>query len=75
MSAQPQQSAQPEHAEQPGKPQPTTPHTLWMMAGGEVTCPDGRPLQYGRIAQRLLVPGFIAWGDPAAKAKWAVSGT
>jgi 3'(2'), 5'-bisphosphate nucleotidase len=47
-------------------------HAVLAAAGGEVTCPDGRPLQYGRVAQRLLVPGFIAWGDPAARAKLGV---
>jgi 3'(2'), 5'-bisphosphate nucleotidase len=48
-------------------------HAVLAAAGGEVTCPDGQPLEYGRVAQRLRVPGFIAWGDPAAKARWALS--
>jgi 3'(2'), 5'-bisphosphate nucleotidase len=38
-------------------------------AGGIVAAPDGRPLRYGRASEGFLVPGFIAWGDPAAPAK------
>ncbi len=34
-------------------------------AGGAVTAPDGGPLQFGHRAEKFLVPGFIAWGDPA----------
>jgi 3'(2'), 5'-bisphosphate nucleotidase len=34
-------------------------------AGGMVTDPHGAPLQFGRAAAHFLVPGFIAWGDPA----------
>ena len=34
-------------------------------AGGKVTDPDGKPLIFGRAADKFLVPGFIAWGDPA----------
>ena len=33
MTAQPEQP----EPEQPEQPQPAPPHTLWMMAGGEVT--------------------------------------
>ena len=33
-------------------------------AGGIVTTPAGAPLAYG--AGTFLMPGFIAWGDPAA---------
>lgn len=38
-------------------------------AGGMVTTPDGGTLLFGRRAQNFLVPGFIAWGDPAMAAK------
>jgi 3'(2'), 5'-bisphosphate nucleotidase len=40
-------------------------------AGGSVTDPKGGQLQFGRRAEKFLVPGFIAWGDPvkAASAK------
>lgn len=34
-------------------------------AGGKVTTPDGGPLTFGHIERKFLVPGFIAWGDPA----------
>jgi len=34
-------------------------------AGGIVTSPQGEPLRFGRKDGRFLVPGFIAWGDPA----------
>ena len=39
------------------------------IAGGSVTTPGGRPLPYGRIAERFLVPGFIAAGDRAEAAR------
>jgi 3'(2'), 5'-bisphosphate nucleotidase len=39
-------------------------------AGGCITTPSGNPLVYRRDgAQGLLVPGFIAWGDPQAPRK------
>jgi 3'(2'), 5'-bisphosphate nucleotidase len=34
-------------------------------AGGAVISPQGSALQFGRQAEKFLVPGFIAWGDPA----------
>jgi len=34
-------------------------------AGGAVTDPQGGPLRFGAIENQFLVPGFIAWGDPA----------
>ena len=37
-------------------------------AGGTVTAPDGGPLAFGRRTGKFLVPGFIAWGDPAMAA-------
>jgi len=39
-------------------------HALLAAAGGAVTTPDGTPLSYRPDA--MLVPGFIAWGDPTA---------
>ena len=38
-------------------------------AGGTVTAPDGKPLRFGRRDEKFLVPGFLAWGDPAQVAK------
>ena len=38
-------------------------------AGGTVTAPDGKPLRFGGRDENFLVPGFLAWGDPAAAAK------
>jgi 3'(2'), 5'-bisphosphate nucleotidase len=35
-------------------------------AGGAVFALDGGPLPYGRAAEHFRVPGFVAWGDPAA---------
>ena len=40
-------------------------HALLVAAGGTVTRQDTRPLAYGRADQKFLVPGFVAWGDPA----------
>jgi 3'(2'), 5'-bisphosphate nucleotidase len=37
-------------------------------AGGAVTAPGGGPLQFGGMATKFLVPGFIAWGDPTRMA-------
>ncbi len=37
-------------------------------AGGAVTAPNGDRLRFGRQAEKFLVPGFIAWGDPAKAA-------
>jgi 3'(2'), 5'-bisphosphate nucleotidase len=38
-------------------------------AGGTVVSLSGTELPYGRAAERFRVPGFIAWGDPAAVAR------
>jgi 3'(2'), 5'-bisphosphate nucleotidase len=35
-------------------------------AGGKVTDPNGGELRFASGAEKFLVPGFIAWGDPAA---------
>jgi 3'(2'), 5'-bisphosphate nucleotidase len=37
-------------------------------AGGKVTAPNGAQLRFGRRPEEFLVPGFIAWGDPALAA-------
>jgi len=37
-------------------------------AGGKVTAPNGEALRFGRRLDEFLVPGFIAWGDPAMAA-------
>jgi 3'(2'), 5'-bisphosphate nucleotidase len=37
-------------------------------AGGVVTDPQGAPLQFGRGAEKHLIPAFIAWGDPSKAA-------
>jgi 3'(2'), 5'-bisphosphate nucleotidase len=34
-------------------------------AGGTVIRPQGGPLGFGRMAEKFLVPGFIAVGDPS----------
>ncbi|MGH6684520.1 MAG: 3'(2'),5'-bisphosphate nucleotidase CysQ family protein [Pseudolabrys sp.] len=34
-------------------------------AGGAVIDPDGEQIRLGHGAENFLVPGFIAWGDPA----------
>src|ERR1700675_89297 len=39
-------------------------HAILKAAGGSVTAPDGAPLVYGTSA--LLIPAFLAWGDPAS---------
>jgi 3'(2'), 5'-bisphosphate nucleotidase len=40
-------------------------HALIVAAGGDMTAPDGSALIYGR-GESHRVPGFVAWGDPAA---------
>jgi 3'(2'), 5'-bisphosphate nucleotidase len=37
-------------------------HAILTAAGGSVTAPDGTPIVYGTEA--LLIPAFLAWGDP-----------
>jgi 3'(2'), 5'-bisphosphate nucleotidase len=46
-------------------------HAVLGAAGGVVTRPDGRPLTYGHVDQDLRIPGFLAWGDPAAARRYA----
>ena len=43
-------------------------HAVLAAAGGTVLRPDGTPLTYGHADADFVVPGFIAWGDPAAAA-------
>jgi 3'(2'), 5'-bisphosphate nucleotidase len=38
-------------------------HAILKAAGGSVTAPDGAPLVYGTTD--LLIPAFLAWGDPS----------
>jgi 3'(2'), 5'-bisphosphate nucleotidase len=45
-------------------------HAVVTAAGGAVMTPDGGALPYGRSAESFHVPGFIAWGDPAAAQKF-----
>jgi 3'(2'), 5'-bisphosphate nucleotidase len=40
-------------------------HALLIASGGGMTAPDGSALIYGRSADDFLVPGFLAWADPA----------
>jgi 3'(2'), 5'-bisphosphate nucleotidase len=40
-------------------------HAILVAAGGAVINPQRRQLQFGRMAEKFLVPGFIALGDPA----------
>lgn len=39
-------------------------HAVLVAAGGCVITVDGLPLQYGKTADALVNPGFVAWGDP-----------
>jgi 3'(2'), 5'-bisphosphate nucleotidase len=41
-------------------------HAVLVAAGGIVLAPGGGDLRYGRATEAFRVPGFIAWGDPAA---------
>ena len=41
-------------------------HALVVAAGGALLAPDGGQLRYGGASDGFRVPGFIAWGDPAA---------
>ncbi|HEY2184096.1 MAG TPA: 3'(2'),5'-bisphosphate nucleotidase CysQ [Xanthobacteraceae bacterium] len=41
-------------------------HAILLAAGGMVTTPEGGIPSYGRADRDFRVPGFIAWGDPAA---------
>jgi 3'(2'), 5'-bisphosphate nucleotidase len=41
-------------------------YAVVVAAGGVITTPDGAPLRFGRLREDFRIPGFIAWGDPAA---------
>lgn len=41
-------------------------HAVLTASGGAMTAPDGSALAYGRSGENFLVPGFVAWADPAA---------
>ena len=41
-------------------------HALIIAAGGALVAADGGQLRYGGAGDGFRVPGFIAWGDPAA---------
>lgn len=41
-------------------------HALVVAAGGALFASDGGALRYGRAKDGFCVPGFTAWGDPAA---------
>jgi len=41
-------------------------YAVVVAAGGVVTKPDGAALRFGRLREDFRIPGFIAWGDPAA---------
>jgi 3'(2'), 5'-bisphosphate nucleotidase len=41
-------------------------YAVVIAAGGVITMPDGGPLRFGRLREDFRIPGFIAWGDPAA---------
>ena len=41
-------------------------HALLAAAGGVVLAADGGALCYARAEEKFRVPGFTAWGDPAA---------
>ena len=43
-------------------------HAVLVAAGGLIRSPDNGELRYGRAGFR--VPGFVAWGDPAAAEKF-----
>ncbi len=47
-------------------------HAVLAAAGGKVATPEGGDLAYGRLRERFLVPGFIAWGDPQAARRLGV---
>lgn len=45
-------------------------HAIVQAAGGIVTRPGGAALRYGGEAEAFRIPSFIAWGDPAAAARF-----
>jgi 3'(2'), 5'-bisphosphate nucleotidase len=49
-------------------------HAILAASGGTMTAPDGGAVTYGRVADGFLVPGFLAWADPAAAQKFRAPG-
>jgi 3'(2'), 5'-bisphosphate nucleotidase len=47
-------------------------HAILTAAGGAVTAPDGGPIVYG--TPELLIPAFLAWGDPTRASGGALAG-
>jgi 3'(2'), 5'-bisphosphate nucleotidase len=47
-------------------------YAILVAAGGAVINPQREQLQFGRMAEKFLVPGFIALGDPAIAASMHV---
>jgi 3'(2'), 5'-bisphosphate nucleotidase len=46
---------------------------ILVAAGGTVKTPRGADMRFGHVAEKFLVPGFIAWGDPAKADSMAAS--
>jgi len=44
-------------------------HAVLAASGGAMTTPEGAAIPYGSCADDFLVPGFLAWADPAAAVK------
>jgi 3'(2'), 5'-bisphosphate nucleotidase len=44
-------------------------YAILLAAGGAVTAPDRGGLRFGNFSERFLIPGFVAWGDPALAAR------
>lgn len=49
-------------------------HAVLASAGGTVVDAEGSPIVYGGRAGTWTVPGFVAWGDPAAAVDRAAAG-
>lgn len=47
-------------------------NAILVAAGGVVSDLEGRPVRYGNAAGDYIIPGFVAWGDPAAAARFAL---
>lgn len=47
-------------------------HAILTAAGGAATTPDGGPIVYG--TPELLIPAFLAWGDPTRASAGALAG-
>jgi 3'(2'), 5'-bisphosphate nucleotidase len=47
-------------------------NAILVAAGGAVSDLEGKPVRYGNAAGDYIIPGFVAWGDPAAAARFAI---